>query len=163
MNKPNGQYQDPVNRTFELYGPQIGEALTQLKAEDPKFGRDRGGVEARFDRNSVTGISFIDVKRLEAKVQELTGDPTAKLIRSFEEYLLVRGVEPKKVAEFQADKDKATLICHDQWLDRSYRIDKGKLILNEITVPSALNDGEKWRVKARDFAKVLGPYIRDQQ
>ena len=82
MNKP---YEDPVNRTFELYGSQIGEALKQLRSEDPNYWRYEispgNVVEAKFDENGVTGISFFDVKRLEAKVQELSRDPKARLVR----------------------------------------------------------------------------------
>ena len=73
MNKP---YEDPVNRTFELYGSQIEEALKQLGSEDPNYGKYEIPPG-----NVVTGISFLDVKRLEAKVQELTGDPKARLVR----------------------------------------------------------------------------------
>lgn len=82
------KYQDEVERTFGLYGPQIGEALIQLKRENPNFGRyeftPENVVETRFDGDNVTGISFFDVKKLEAKVKELTGDPKAKLIRTGE-------------------------------------------------------------------------------
>lgn len=67
----------------------------------------------------MTGISFGDVKILEDRVRKLTGDPTAKLVRNFEEYQGVRGIKPK-VAKFEADRDKATLTCYD-WIDESLR------------------------------------------
>jgi len=115
MNKP---YEDPVNRTFELYGSQIDEALTRLRSEDPNYGRYEispgNVVEAKYDGNGVTGISFIDVKLLEAKVQELTGDSNAQLVR--------------KIDKSKTDQDKATLTCHDQWIDERFRMDeKGRL------------------------------------
>jgi len=137
-------YEDPVNRTFELYGSQIGEALTQLK-EDPNFGRyelsPESVVEAKFDGNSVTGISWFDVKKLEAKVQELTGDPKAQLVR--------------KVAKFEADQNKATLTCYDygrQWLDEKYRIDEeGNLNKEPMKLPAITTD-------PRDSSPSLGVF-----
>ena len=117
----NKTYEDPVNRTFELYGPQIGEALTQLRSENPNYGRYEVSpgnvVEARFDRDGVTGISFFDVKKLEARVQELTKDPSAQLVR--------------KVAKFEADQDKAILTCDNSWIDEKYRIDKSGRLKRE--------------------------------
>ena len=117
----NKSYEDPVNRTFELYGSQIGKAITQLRSENPNYGRYEVSpgnvVEARFDGNGVTGISFFDVKKLEARVQELTGDPSAQLVR--------------KVAKFEADQDKATLTCYDSWLDEKYRMDESGRLKRE--------------------------------
>lgn len=122
------EYEDPVNRTFELYGSQIGKALAQLINEDPNYGRYEispgNVVEAKYDGRGVTGISFFDVKRLEAKVQELTGDPKVRLVRKRDEYL-TQLRQFHEVARFAANQDEATLTLTktspDQWLDEKYR------------------------------------------
>ena len=83
------RYTDSVTRTLELYGSQIEEAIKQLKKESPAFGRYTfaPGVdtEIRFDRNNKAinnCLSWYDLKLLEGRVQELTGDPKARLIRT---------------------------------------------------------------------------------
>jgi len=88
------KYEDPVNRTFKLYGPQIREAYKELKKEDPNFGRveySKGKyVDAKVSDEGITGISFHDTKRLESRVRELTGDSKAKLMRNLQEWQRVR-------------------------------------------------------------------------
>ena len=83
--------EDPVNRTFRLYGPVIKKAYKELREENPNFGRYETSpehvVEAKVGDEGVTGISFKDTKMLEGKVIELTGDSKAKLMRNPQEYL----------------------------------------------------------------------------
>jgi hypothetical protein len=121
VNKMTKEYQDQVNRTFELYGSQIGEALEQLRRENPDFGRyefpSGDTVEARYDGKSVTGISFIDVKLLEAKVQELTDDPEVRLMRTDAEYR--RSLAESKIARFKTTDGGAELYCEGGFVDDS--------------------------------------------
>ena len=71
---------DPVNRTFELYGPQIGQALRELKEKNNNF-----GPYAKFDGQSLTGCSYVELKVLEKRIRELTEDPEARLLRTLDE------------------------------------------------------------------------------
>jgi len=76
---------DTVTRTFEQYGTQIAGAMEQLRQERPSFGVYEG-VEVKYDGHSITGITFNDLKLLEGKLQELTGDSEARLVRTPQEY-----------------------------------------------------------------------------
>lgn len=89
--------EDPVNRTFRLYGSTIKKAFGELRKENPNFGRYETSpghyAEAKVGDGEVTGISFKDTKALEGKVREITGDSKVKLMRNVHEYhrLLKRG------------------------------------------------------------------------
>ena len=60
------KYEDPVNRTFRLYGPQIKEAYKELKEENPNFGKieySKGKyVNVKISEEKITGISFTTQK-----------------------------------------------------------------------------------------------------
>jgi len=124
MSKPyNGKlHTDKVNRTFVRYSSQIGEALTQLRSENPNYGIYKVSpgnvVEARFDGKSVTGISFSDVKKLEARVQELTGDPSAQLVRKVADF-------KKKCEKHEELGSKVTISTYDlDWLCSLWLLDE---------------------------------------
>ena len=115
-----------VNRTFELYSSEIGKAIDQLREENPDFGRyetPKGKyIEAKYEGNSITVISFVDVKLLEAKVRELTGDSEVKLIRSGQEWQnsFARGFDPRIVT---TDDSLNRVQPQDQWkwIDEMFR------------------------------------------
>ena len=81
-------YEDPVNRTFKLYGQKLYEAARQLRIENPRFGSE---ADEGY-------LSFDGTKLLEAKLQELTGDPNARLVRS--------ACEEKMLLEMSAAKEQ---------------------------------------------------------
>ena len=119
----NKAYEDPVNRTLELYGSKISEALNQLKDENPNFGRCEPSegkyVEAQYtEGEGVTGISFTDVKLLEVKVREITGDPEARLVRTIAERF-----EPR-IATIDDSLNRVPAPTQALWLDKQFRAGK---------------------------------------
>lgn len=87
--REQNKYEDPVYRTFRLYGPQIRKAYEELKKGNTDFGRMEypkgNSVDVKISEDGITGISFKNAKVLEEKVRELTGDSKAKLMRNFQE------------------------------------------------------------------------------
>ena len=118
-------YQDKVNETFDKYAFQIQEAINQLRRENPNFGVYQFGnqkVELSYEQGKgITGISYMDTKLLEKKLQELTKDSNARLVRSTKEALdLVN-----RVARFSSSDDVARLDVMGDSFDKSEWLSEG--------------------------------------
>jgi len=120
-------YQDAVSKTFEVYGSQLGEAMGKAREENPDFGKyeTSPGVysEVQIGENGITNISFNDLKYLEGKLQEVTGDSSARLLRTPTEWQ--KGA--RKIARFDSSSEKAQLTIEDEfeksgeWLAKEFR------------------------------------------
>ena len=119
---------DAVTRTLERYAPQIARAMDELRRERPSFGVYED-VTAKYDGQSITGITFNDLKLLEGKLQELTGDSEAKLVRTLQEYkdASLRS-RMGLIARFEADDKSAALYIEDELNDaKGNKVDRDKI------------------------------------
>jgi hypothetical protein len=64
--------------------------MKEARKENPNFGKyeTSPGIysEVKIEENGITNISFNDLKYLEGKLQKVTGDSNAKLLRKPLEY-----------------------------------------------------------------------------
>ena len=70
------KYNNDVKRTYELYAPQINDAMDEIRRDYIRSGVNPKDVILSFD----------DIKNLERKVREITGDPRVRLMRTFDEW-----------------------------------------------------------------------------